>query len=146
MSQALRIYLHTGWLSLAILLTACRLVDGYHSQAHMQLTGLMSAHLQMIDDYAGTSDTQANATLKEEDRYLRLRFAEAIAYAESLGDPLRTDNLRLLQSLYREDYAALLRHRSSFTPAQATLWREQTRLAYLEAIRGECHRPGSPCQ
>lgn len=121
-----------GWLlGLTVLISACSLVGNYQPRAHAQLTDLMAAHLQMIDDFtapSGTLDTLA------------------LAYAESLGDPLRTDNLRLLQLVYREDHARLLRQHRPFTPAQAALWRAQARLAYLEAVRGECNRPASPCE
>ncbi|EOC0416831.1 hypothetical protein ACI0Z1_001353 [Cronobacter malonaticus] len=136
-----------GWLlCLTVLISACSMVGNYQPRAHAQLTDLMAAHLQFIDDFTASSDALDASALAEEDQLLRLRFAEAIAYAESLGDPLRTDNLRLLQSVYREDHARLQKQHRLFTPAQAALWRDQARLAYLEAVRGECNRPGSPCQ
>ncbi|ELY6246146.1 hypothetical protein SNQ22_002518 [Cronobacter universalis] len=136
-----------AWLLwLAVLLSACSLIGNYQPRAHAQLTDLMAAHLQLIDDFTATSGPLDAAALADEDRLLRLRFAEAIAYSESLRDPLRTDNLRLLLMIYREDHTRLLRQQRTFTPAQAALWRDQARLAYLEAVRGECSRPASPCQ
>ncbi|CCJ90066.1 hypothetical protein ACN5L5_001273 [Cronobacter turicensis] len=136
-----------SWLLwLAVLLTACHLIGNYQPRAHAQLTDLMAAHLQFIDDFTAPSGTLDTTALADDDRHLRLRFAEAIAYSESLRDPLRTDNLRLLQAIYREDHARLLRQQRPFTPAQAALRRDQARLAYLEAVRGECSRPASPCQ
>lgn len=136
-----------GWLlGLTVLISACSLVGNYQPRAHAQLTDLMAAHLQMIDDFTAPSGTLDTLALADADHTLQLRFAEALAYAESLGDPLRTDNLRLLQLVYREDHARLLRQHRPFTPAQAALWRSQARLAYLEAVRGECNRPASPCE
>ncbi|ELY4522405.1 hypothetical protein ACM916_003046 [Cronobacter turicensis] len=136
-----------SWLLLlAVLLSACSLIDHYQPRAHAQLTDLMAAHLQFIDDFTAPSGTLDTSALADDDRHLRLHFAEAITYAESLGDPLRTDNLRLLQAIYREDHARLQRQNRPFTPSQAALRRDQARLAYLEAVRGECSRPASPCQ
>ncbi|EJG0743277.1 hypothetical protein SMZ27_002499 [Cronobacter sakazakii] len=136
-----------GWLLfLAVLISACSLVGNYQPRAHAQLTDLMAAHLQFIDDFTAPSGVLDTAALEDADHTLQLRFAEALAYAESLGDPLRTDNLRLLQSVYQEDHARLLKQHRPFTPAQAALWRDQARLAYLEAVRGECRRPASPCE
>ncbi|MDI6425905.1 hypothetical protein QL200_08145 [Cronobacter dublinensis] len=106
----------------------------------------MAAHLQLIDDFTAPSGELDTAALAKADHDIRLRFAQAIAYAESLHDPLRTDNLRLLQSVYRDDHARLVKQNHPFSPAQAALWRAQARLAYLEALRGECSRPASPCQ
>lgn len=131
---------------LTVLVSACSLVGHYQPRAHAQLTELMVAHLQLIDDVTAPSGDWHADALSEADSRLRLRFAEALAYAESLHDPLRTDNLHLLQSLYRGDRARLFKQHHPFTAQQAALWRKQTQLAYLEAIRGECSRPASPCQ
>ncbi|EKM6455868.1 hypothetical protein ACNKCJ_001245 [Cronobacter dublinensis] len=133
-------------LLLAALLTACSLAGNYQARAHEQLTDLMATHLQLIDDFTAPSAELDNAALAKADHDMRLRFAQAIAYAESLHDTLRTDNLRLLQSVYRDDHARLVKQNHPFSPAQAVLWREQARLAYLEALRGECSRHTSPCQ
>lgn len=133
-------------LLLAALLTACSLVGNYQARAHEQLTDLMAAHLQLIDDFTAPSAELDNAALAKADHDMRLRFAQTIAYAESLHDTLRTDNLRLLQSIYRDDHARLVNQNHPFNTAQAALWREQARQAYLEALRGECSRPTSPCQ
>ncbi|EPB6469611.1 hypothetical protein ACQUW4_004305 [Cronobacter dublinensis] len=133
-------------LLLAALLAACSLVGNYQARAHEQLTDLMATHLQLIDDFTAPAGELDNAALAKADHDMRLRFAQAIAYAESLHDPLRTDNLRLLQSVYRDDHARLVKQNPPFSPAQAKLWRAQARQAYLEALRGECSRPASPCQ
>ncbi|MDT3667720.1 hypothetical protein ROK90_17155 [Cronobacter dublinensis] len=133
-------------LLLAALLIACSLVGNYQGRAHEQLTDLMAAHLQLIDDFTAPAGALDNAALAKADHDMRLRFAQAIAYAESLHDTLRTDNLRLLQSVYRDDHARLVKQNYPFSPAQAALWRAQARQAYLEALRGECSRPASPCQ
>ncbi|WP_234012936.1 hypothetical protein [Cronobacter dublinensis] len=133
-------------LLLAALLAACSLVGNYQGRAHEQLTDLMAAHLQLIDDFTAPAGELDNAALAKADHDMRLRFAQAIAYAGSLHDTLRTDNLHLLQSVYRDDHARLVKQNRPFSPAQAALWREQARQAYLEALQGECSRPASPCQ
>ncbi|EKK7715021.1 hypothetical protein PO816_001900 [Cronobacter dublinensis] len=133
-------------LLLAALLAACSLVGNYQARAHEQLTDLMAAHLQLIDDFTAPAGELDTAALAKADHDMRLRFAQAIAYAESLHDTLRTDNLRLLQSVYRDDHTRLVKQNYPFSPAQAALWRAQARQAYFEALRGECSRPASPCQ
>ncbi|EOC1348722.1 hypothetical protein ACI093_003845 [Cronobacter turicensis] len=145
-ATTLTLFWRSWLLWLAVVLSACSLTGNYQPRAHAQLTDLMAAHLQFIDDFTAPSGTLDTTALADDDRHLRLRFAEAMAYSESLRDPLRTDNLRLLQAIYREDHARLIRQQRPFTPAQAALWRDQARLAYLEAVRGECSRPASPCQ
>lgn len=57
-----------GWLLfLAVLISACSLVGNYQPRAHAQLTDLMAAHLQFIDDFTAPSGVLDTAALEDAD-------------------------------------------------------------------------------
>lgn len=127
----------------ALLLSACSLTDNYNAQAHQQLEGLETSYLHFIAD-AATAPLDTNIIARD-DSELRQGFDEALMLAATLNDPLRIENLTLLEDNYFRLHARVIRQNSALTEVQARLFTQQARQAWQLAIEGECLRPGSAC-
>lgn len=127
----------------ALLLSACSLTDNYNAQAHQQLEELETSYLHFIADAATAPlDTEIIA---RDDSDIRQGFDDALILAATLNDPLRIENLTLLEDSYFRLHERVLRQNSALTLVQARLFEQQARQAWQLAIEGECLRPGSAC-
>lgn len=130
---------------LLFLASGCTLADNYNAKSHEQLTNLMIEHSQFITDFTTTNEQLDLEEVKTEDRTMRENFDKAIAYAQSLGDSWRVNNLWLLKGIYNDDYFQLIDQNRNFNYQQSDLYRDQNTLAWKMAINGECSRPASLC-
>jgi len=130
---------------LLFLLSGCTLVDNYNAKSHEQLTDLMIEHSQFITDFTSKNEQLDLISVKIEDRAIREKFDKAIAYAQTLGDSWRVNNLWLLKDIYNDDYLQLIDQDRNFNYQQSDIYRQQNTLAWKTAINGECSRPASLC-
>ena len=136
----------THWfvLSVCLFLSACVLTDRYDARAFQQLQTLETLSLRFIND-AGQSPWDGEQ-LAQDDRAIRQGFSQAWMLAERLGDELRLDNLTILERSYSRLYTRVLARGKPLTPAQLSLYQQQTQRAWQLAMQGECLRTDSPCR
>lgn len=136
------------WLGLALGLSACAWVGSFSARSHEQLTALKATHLKSIDVQTQTERARPwnPDRLAQDADALDLRFREALEYAQSLDDPVRTQQLHRLREVWAQDLQLMQGKQRLLRPEEARVLGEATASAYDLAIRAECARIQSHCR
>ena len=114
-----------------------------HAQAHQQLEALEASYQRFLTD-AAVAPLDQNIIARD-DAVLHQEFDDALLLAATLNDPLRIENLNVLEDGYVRLHARLMSQNSPLTPVRAKLYGQQVQQACQLAIEGECLRDGATC-
>lgn len=133
--------------TLAIILTGCTTIGGFNSRSLEHVTSLKAAHLKFID--AVTVEKGRNFDVKKVDEdvdKIDLKYREALEFAVTLDDKLRTSNIQALKEIFEIDLTDVKGKGRLLTAVESKTLREPSGQAYDRVVKGECARPSATCK
>ena len=132
---------------LATILTGCTTIGGFNSRSLEHVTSLKATHLKFIDAF--TAEKGRSFDIKkvdEEADKLDLKYREALEFAVTLDDKLRTSNIQALKEIFEIDLAYVKGKGRLLTTEEVKITREPSGQAYDRVVKGECARPSATCK